>query len=350
VMPLLICSSFWYFLSYAMPASAREIASVEWFLSVDHQQFSACMFFLYRIFHLIMNWGHTRWVVAKFAKSTLELVVNPKVPPRPKLSVISTTVTPEAGTPEHGTPEIVEEELPYIASISPIQLSDELSNLRTIIHSNSLKKHRMKCSQNPPEKVTLDQALSDIVSFEHFMRWLCKEFAGENLFSLIEMVQFKKRIFENERYRFRHPVPENVHLHHLIPDECPRSRIVYGDENGDYKAMARALYMKYVRDDVETLYEINLRCETRRVLAGLMEDEEEWAANGEYDDMEKLYNLFDDCIVAMHQLLGPAYRRFINSSNFKLIQVHHLKGTKSPSGKRDTPTTPYSQSSASSPF
>lgn len=104
------------------------------------------------------------------------------------------------------------------------------------------------------------------------------------------MLQFKQRIEREFQPQESGMIAKNLShddVEHFIslPVECPRSSIVYGENCGDYKTMARELYLKYVKDD--SPYEINVDYGTRKGF-DLLDDEEKWKENTEYDDDKKL--------------------------------------------------------------
>jgi len=103
-----------------------------------------------------------------------------------------------------------------------------------------------------------------------------------------------------------------------IPNECPKSIIVFGKKwKKDFKAIARELYLKYVKEGA--VYEINVDYRTRSELGTLMASNQ-WINDEEEIDPLKLYCIFDACLFQIHSLLIPAFNRFQNSNGFKLIQ------------------------------
>jgi len=181
------------------------------------------------------------------------------------------------------------------------------------------------------ERLSMRHTLKDSKTFDHFMRWLLKEFCGECMFSIIEMMQFKMKIFKDsvqhttggkETTSLKRINNEDMEYFVQIPSDAPQSKIVYGEESGDYKDMARALFLKYVQTYCE--YEINVDYDTRKFLTNLMENEAAWRDNTEYDDPELLYLLFNKCLEDMNALIVPAYSRFYQSNELKLSQRHQI--------------------------
>lgn len=90
-----------------------------------------------------------------------------------------------------------------------------------------------------------------------------KECRQDFLLSVIEMIQFKDRIF-------REVISKNLKLMEVfsqsssslmtnfmvIPAQCPKSAIVFGD--GKFQSIAKKLYDKYVKEDspYETLVDL----------------------------------------------------------------------------------------------
>lgn len=58
----------------------------------------------------------------------------------------------------------------------------------------------------------------------------------------------------------------------VIPQQCPKSVIVYGDGNKNYKSMAKKLYFKYVKEDAP--YETIVDWETRNHLENVIESDQ----------------------------------------------------------------------------
>ena len=110
------------------------------------------------------------------------------------------------------------------------------------------------------------------------------------MLSIIEITQFKDRIFREElNRRQRMEIKRSTHSqlikHFLqIPNECARSNIVYGSSRRrrDYFGHHFLVYLKYIKKS--TFYEINVEWETRKELIDLIENNRKWKANKDYDD------------------------------------------------------------------
>jgi len=220
---------------------------------------------------------------------------------------------------------------------SPHILMRSLTELRFVVHKATLSSLSMEIDEQRIEgtantkKVTMKEALSDIMAFEHFMRWTLKRYCQECLFSIIEMTQFKTKILEDiqaasNRTWTTSSTPDTAPYVLKIPEECPQSRIVYGKESGDYKTMARALYVKYVKIDSD--YEINVDHATRCNLTELMDDEAAWRHNEACADLETMYRLFDGCLFSMFRLLAAVYEEFSKSDSFQLVKVHYMTSSR----------------------
>merc|ERR1719295_62978 len=103
------------------------------------------------------------------------------------------------------------------------------------------------------QKMNMKSLLQNSETFDAFSRYLLKEYSHEHLLAIIEMTQFKEAIFKkkldlDEWNKVSHSKNRHLARHFIVlPDECPKSAIVsHGREN--YKAMARSLWLKYVKE------------------------------------------------------------------------------------------------------
>lgn len=107
------------------------------------------------------------------------------------------------------------------------------------------------------------------------------------LLSIIEMLQFKDRVFkerltaEQQRLVTSSQSSWRITSHFLIlPQDgsFPRSDIVFGANDINYKVMASKIYIKYVKEESD--YEINVDWATRNHLETLL-DPERWEQDDE---------------------------------------------------------------------
>merc|ERR1712129_268208 len=155
---------------------------------------------------------------------------------------------------------------------------------------------------------TLRETLRSEELFDAFMVQLFNEYCAECLLSVIELNQFKERLYEeNERMDVEE---EPMELYKTLT----QSLIVYGVVD-DYMAIAKQLYKKYIR--VGSEWEINIDFGNRKRYELLFE-------NGSDDSLsvEEMYELFDPCIGAMINLMGSAFGRFKKSKKYKMIRQH----------------------------
>ena len=111
----------------------------------------------------------------------------------------------------------------------------------------------------------------------------------ENMLSIIEMLQFKTRIFEeslhpHHRDNIEKSMRNNLAKHFLeIPSKCPKSYIVYPDGKSKrrYKSMVYDIYLKYIRKRAQ--YEIDISFQTREDLTELIANRQKWLANPHFD-------------------------------------------------------------------
>lgn len=92
------------------------------------------------------------------------------------------------------------------------------------------------------------------------------------------------------------------------------------------KQKARQLYIKYIKTSSE--YEINISYELRLSYRNLLENENQWLENKEYNDMVKLRDMFDDCCVIMKRLITHSFTRFKQSKLFDKVKQELLGGKK----------------------
>ena len=193
---------------------------------------------------------------------------------------------------------------------------------RTLEHMhNSLQIQRRNALLNMRDVLTDDEA------FDLFVRHCGNEHCLECVLSVIEFIQFKQKIYhkikEDEVYKDDKHV-QNMEWLNILPDTCPQSDIVYGNDN--FKLSARNLYVKYIRNESE--WEINISATSRKKYILLMENGDKWLNElDEYDDLLKLYELFDLCIIEMIFLMKSAFSRFKNDDKFLLLQKKNVKVT-----------------------
>ena len=170
--------------------------------------------------------------------------------------------------------------------------------------------------RNMVGKAEMRKVLQNGAMFDGFMRQLLSEYCSECLLSLIEMQQFKERIVRDKSVQ----IDEHTNECFMLPKSCPRSQLVHGHGRNDYKTMAFEIYHKYIR--IGSLFEINIDYNTRHLYRSLLENEEKWQQNVEYDDAKKLYCLFNPCIERMIQLSSPAFTRFKKTTKYRLLRKY----------------------------
>lgn len=109
------------------------------------------------------------------------------------------------------------------------------------------------------------------------------------MLSVIEILQFKSHILEGANKTSSLDVNDDITEYLIdLPEQCPKSHIVYNENRpeGDYKSMAYDIYTKYIKEQAQ--YEINVLWQTRYELTHLMDVEQRWNANEEYDEPMKL--------------------------------------------------------------
>jgi len=203
------------------------------------------------------------------------------------------------------------------------------TNMRKAVNESTLKlipnPKDMLYPEEREKRLEMKTTLINDKVFDAFMRHLLQEYCSECLLCIIEMQQFKDRLFkerltENQRLMMAKSMRRLKTQHFLhIGNTCPKSQIVYG-EGSDWKYMAINLYKKYIKRG--SIYEVNLEWETRRELSDLIANNR-WTTNAEYDDPLNMYCLFDGCLLELHSLLLPAFCRFCDSDGHRLIQAQY---------------------------
>jgi len=172
------------------------------------------------------------------------------------------------------------------------------------------------------EAIRMGLLLRNVNSFDLFMAYCSSEHCAECVLVMVEILQWKQKVFkelpENERTRLERERSELGERDvFTLPDKCPQSDIVFVGER-TLKAMAREMYLKYIREGSD--WEINLNSRSRRRYTALFENGEAWEGNVEYEDAAKLYGVFDDCLREMTGLIRAAYSRFKQTNQFKVLQ------------------------------
>lgn len=255
-----------------------------------------------RILFIPINYMQTRWVVNKYSdvqrKRTGELSSDP--------TAISLSTSKMRGKANETTWKLID-----VANASLTPDSEEmrsemkviLTNYRAFeafmrfllevwyngicslkLHSEILKRFQPNCE----EQSTLSESSSLFYCF-HFPQEFCHDF----LLGIIEMVQFKVKMFRevispNPDLMRAFEQSESTQIAKCfieIPAECPGSVIVFGDENNNYKSMAKRLYEKYIKDDAP--YDTFVDLTTRQHLETLIE-RDDWESDEEKEDLMEL--------------------------------------------------------------
>jgi len=236
-------------------------------------------------------------------------------------------------------------------------------------------------------RIKLDSVLRNKYGYDAFIQHLSKEFSMENLLALTEFLQFKRYIFD--KYKHSVESKELYNWFHMLPlDDMPRSEIVYAgeplyarkknkrtkrfgsspspprpisphyveqkldnDDNEDddeevpdekelqlaqrlyddddvefvreCKWKAHQLYVKYVRPGAQ--WEINIAWDLRQNLRALLDDEQRWLGNPQWNELLKLRDLFDKCCDVTRRLMNQSLTRFKNSDKFNKIKQEVIK-------------------------
>eukprot|EP01084_Bolivina_argentea_P042795 78886_1 len=206
---------------------------------------------------------------------------------------------------------------------------DPLSRKQIVLEHQETLLNTIKVQKTNEKFIIMEMrdVLNDDQMFDAFMRHLLNEYCAEILFSVIEFLQFKKKI-ENEHINIAFAVANNDQKSTMLsfPQLCPKSTIIFSEYDIDgaksprsnYKLIARKLYLKYIC--IGSKWEISIDSVNRDIYEKLFSDENKWNANTGYDGhngLLKYYTLFDPCIEAMMSLLCFSFTRFKNSKQYK---------------------------------
>ena len=84
------------------------------------------------------------------------------------------------------------------------------------------------------------------------------------------------------------------------------------------KKKAYRLYIKYIKTSSE--HEINISYELRLSYKNVLDNEQAWLENQDFNDLMKLRDMFDDCCVIMKRLITHSFVRFKQSRLFDRVK------------------------------
>ena len=190
-----------------------------------------------------------------------------------------------------------------------------------LAHINTLREMDEAGQQAKNASLRMKDILNTERSFDLFMQHCGMEHCHECVLSLIEIIQYKQEIYKKISSQGRSDeVVTDCQMEDdtfTLPIKCPKSDIVFNPKL-NFKGIARALYVKYIK--VGSDWEINLSYHTRRRYYGIFDNEEKWNANEDYDDIVKLFDVFEKCITEMTSIIRAAFQRFKKSDTFLLLQ------------------------------
>eukprot|EP01084_Bolivina_argentea_P190742 327686_1 len=170
--------------------------------------------------------------------------------------------------------------------------------------------------------IQLEEIMCSMDAIDLLMKWVQKEYSQENLLFVIEITLFQSEIVKF--IQFNHGQPQlkkyDINLHELnqklmqIPTTCPQSSIVeeeyedvidkYGTllhkgilpfvqrEQIRFKHAAYLLFEKYII--VQSDLAVNISGVCRNILIEAMENYDNFMKNKSYDNIEKLFYLFEN--------------------------------------------------------
>eukprot|EP01084_Bolivina_argentea_P307991 532439_1 len=186
------------------------------------------------------------------------------------------------------------------------RLNDHVYNLETSV-------------QESDKKLALRAILRDEKLLNSFMQHLIGEFSIECLLCVIEATQYKKHfmdVFNVELYDYH--LPE-------LPKDFLKSDIVYNDGNDNSSKLncfldkVHKLYVKYIKIGAE--FEINIPYQVRQTITYMMNDKSWLDTNNEKENQKLLFEIFDNCIKEMYQLMNHSKQRFHHNSTSLQLTV-----------------------------
>ena len=193
-----------------------------------------------------------------------------------------------------------------------------------LVHKSTLEDIELK-STNDDDDDNMKNILSNEESFDLFIKHCSNEHCLECILSVIEFIQFKKKIYDYCKEN-NQDLDDEYNKYLILPSNCPQSIIVYPNDeniinefsNKYYKLIAYKLYNKYIK--VGSKFEINLAYQDRKKYLRLMDNYGEWILELKYSSNIKLFNLFDLCIKEMCCLLLSSFIRFKKSNQYQILR------------------------------
>ena len=245
----------------------------------------------------------------------------------------------------------------YLDKCSSMRSSTSMKSLSTTSHgksntstTGSLRGLNISLGSLSSIKISFksikDVRLKDILANEEylelFMCHLAQEFSIECILSLIEFMQFKQLIFESRQVK-----PKSIRDFVItFPTSIPKSSIVYNTEE-TLRWKAEKLFVKYVEIGAE--YEINVSSEVRNKLNNMFQSRTSpnlflpmsseknplpnlirvisrgtspnLAEGNQTISNDKMYTVFDECIMEMIKLLDYSLSRFKAKPQSQKIKI-----------------------------
>jgi len=250
-----------------------------------------------------------------------------------------------------------------VMSLAHQATMDELEERRTLTPRRFVSGTRLRgesetlsSSNGVCARSKMKRALRDERVFSEFMAILLREYCAECMLSVIEFVQFRQHLIRTMRASeclttsppstedelgalglWINEEREDYFIELPDTDSFPRSAIVYrlnggGDGDGneeenesgcrlkrdsvsdeaysvtEYKAIARRLWAKYVREESD--FEVNISSLQRKRYNELLGDEQRWMDNAEYEEWTSLVSLFDPVVHEMTGLMTSAFLKW----------------------------------------
>merc|ERR1712228_441749 len=218
---------------------------------------------------------------------------------------------------------------PNDSSLAGIMIHDEsghgVSGLTASMSPSRYKDGKHKSQQiieeNAGEQLELSQVITNPVLLNVFAQFLCVEFSVENLLFIIEIVQFKRYIKENESDHSSVlgefiNIPQNQDLPHFdqIDKDSMLDSMMTNANNDCIDVYKYGLYIvnKYIISDAS--HEINISHRVRKCIVAQAKGLECIRKLS----MDKLQILFDAAFVEILQLLQDPLSRFASWEEFNV--------------------------------
>jgi len=213
--------------------------------------------------------------------------------------------------------------------------------------STSVRPPEMAGFKEPRFSLKLQDICLSMFGLDLLMKFLEKEYSRENLLFIVEVTLLQKSIRSHVESYSRLYAKQAIDVNEMsnsmfvLPSTCPESTIVevenqemiekYSQANfGNmmigphqrkqihFKYVCYELYMKYVANSSELA--VNISSANRAALYFLVNDKEKWMKNAEYNDIVKVFNLYQEAKEEVIKLIkSDSLPRFRNKPEYQRV-------------------------------